>query len=117
MTKIFLLFFALVISPSTWACLLTKGEIRVNDEKLAIHQKFERDQSYPFRTSNYLIHLRLLSKKKDSKQLAEVIIRHPKTFKILGQLIMALEEGKNVESSMESSNNLKIVANLALQHI
>lgn len=117
MMKIFLTLFLVFGTTTLWACFLTKGEIKVNKDKLTIHQKFDRDQSYPFRTDNYLIHFKLLSLKKDEKQLAEVIIRHPKTYKVLGKLVIALEENKNVQSSMENGDGILINTDLTYQRI
>ena len=116
MKKIFLTFLLFVMSTSSWACLLIKGEVFINKEKLAVHQKFDVDQTYPYRTDNYLVHLKVLSQKEDKKNVIMVTVRHPKTFASLGELLIKLEENKEVKSSMTTQDR-SIETRFTLKHI
>lgn len=105
-----------MMTTSSWACLLVKGEVFVNKEKLSIHQKFEVDQTYPYRTENHLVHLKVLSQKEANKNIMVVTVRHPKTFTTLGELIIKLEENKEVKSSMTTPDRV-ITTQFTLKHI
>ena len=116
MKKIFLALLVAMMTTSSWACLLVQGNVFINKEKLTIHQKFEVDQTYPYRTDNYLVHLKVLSQKDSNKNVMMVTIRHPKTFTNLGELIIKLEENKEVKSSMTTNDRL-IETQFTLKHI
>lgn len=116
MKKIFLTLLLTMMSTSSWACLLVQGKVFINKEKLTIHQKFEVDQTYPYRTDNYLVHLKVLSQKESNKNVMMVTVRHPKTFTNLGELLIKLEENKEVRSSMTTSDR-RIETQFTLKHI
>ena len=106
MKKIFLTLLLALMTTSSWACLLIKGEVLIDKDKLKLHHKFDVDQTYPFRTNNYLVHLKVLSQKESNKNIMMLTIRHPKTFTNLGELIIKLEENKEVKSSMTTPDRV-----------
>ena len=116
MKKIFLTLLLMIVSTSSWACLLIKGEVHIDKDKLKIHHKFDVDQTYPFRTNNYLVHLKVLSQKESNKNIMMLTIRHPKTFTNLGELIIKLEDNKEVKSSMTTPDRV-IETQFTLKHI
>ena len=117
MRKILLALILILVSSQSLACLLVRGEIKINKDKLLVHQKFKIDETYPYRTENHLVHIKLLSKKIDSKQVALITIRDPKTFKILGKLEIILENNLEVKASMTTSQDFIVDSILTLKHI
>lgn len=115
--KKMLFIFTLLFSLQSWGCILIQGEIRINDDSLTIHQKFKLDESFPYRTQNFLIHIKLLSaNKKNDTQSAQIIVRHPKTFKILLDKRFDLTKDKEIISKL-SNNEIKLTSKLKLKHI
>lgn len=114
--KNLLIIFLLSFSSLSWGCILMEGEVKINNDSLKISQKFNLDESYPYRTPHFIVHLKLLSAKKNSNQPAQIIVRHPKTFKILLDKRFELPYNKEVQSGL-SNEEIKLTASLKLKNI
>lgn len=86
--------FLLTISSFSWGCILIEGEIKVNSDSLKVHQKFNLNEDYPYRTKNYIVHVRLRSADHD----ALVVVKHPKTLKTLFEEVIHLKKDEETNS-------------------
>lgn len=103
MKKYFALLF-FFISSYSWGCFLLQGEIKVNSDSLKIHQKFNFNENYPYRTKNYLVHIKLTSADK-----TQITVKQPQSLKILIDETIHLKENTEMSSSFENEKiNLKI---------
>lgn len=106
----------LILSLPSSACLLVAGEVKVNNDTLQIHQKINLDESYPYRTTHYLIHLKLLSSKSNNLQPAQIIVRHPRTYKVLIDKKFDLQANKEIVSKL-ANEEIALTSKLKLKHI
>lgn len=102
----------LVFSSYSWGCILVQGEIKVNSDTLKVHQKFNANEDYPYRTENYLVHMRLRS----ADPLLQIIVKHPKTLKTLLESDIQLKPDSEINSHF-SNQEIILKSRLTLKHI
>ena|SRR5690554_3215488 len=102
MKKYFALFLFLISSYS-WGCLLIQGEIKIYSDSLKVHQKFNLNENYPYRTKNFLVHIKLISENQ-----TQITVKQPQSLKNLINKTIHLKENTEMSSSFKSDEiNLK----------
>lgn len=113
--KKYLALLTFIFSSYSWGCLLLQGDIHINEDTLKVHQKVKVDENYPFKTSNFLVHLKILK-----ENIAHIQVYHPKTLRVLieKKVLLPLNTNTSSEASIESPGlHLKLSSQLTLKRI
>ncbi|HLT22949.1 MAG TPA: hypothetical protein VKZ84_05885 [Bacteriovoracaceae bacterium] len=110
--KKYFAFLFLLFSSYSWGCILIKGEVKINSDSLKVHQKFNLNEDYPYRTENYIVHIRLRS----AEHLTRITVKHPKTLKTLLESDIQLKADKETNSHF-SHKEIELTSRLTLKNI
>ncbi|MFA5584381.1 MAG: hypothetical protein WDA09_09210 [Bacteriovoracaceae bacterium] len=110
--KKYFAFLFLLFSSYSWGCILIQGELKINSDSLKVHQKFNLNEDYPYRTENYIVHIKL----KNTSHLTEITVKHPKTLKTLLQENLQLKVDNEMISHF-STKEIVLTSRLTLKHI